>query len=593
MRNLPIQSLQFDVIKQNFKDFLKGNERYKDYNFEASGIGTIVNLMSYQTHYLGFFVKMLLDESFVDSAHTRQAQLSHAKKTGYVPKGRRASKAEVRLKVFTDTSSEPATKTFQLERGQTFSATNSTQDSRVFTVVDGSLITSRTLVGSAVTYTSDPIVVLEGVIRTWNFVVDSSIINQRFIIKDPSIDIDTIRVRVRENSTSTSFSEYILAKNISDLDANSKVYFVTTDEFGNYQVFFGNDVFGVQPQTGNAIEVTYVSTNGESGDGAKSFTFNTPITGSLAGFVNTEVVTLATASGGAEPQTADELRFAIPNSYRRQDRLITPDDYRTILLDEYRNIDSLNVWGGEDNVPRDYGKTYLSIKPRNSNRLTALAREEIRQTIVKKFGAIGADVVFVDPDFIDVNLTILCKFDLRKTARTVPELVNVVQAAIDAYNSDTLSKFNTFLSDVELLSDIRSQDPAFVSMYSRKVLGKTITQIHGSTSAQTVRFGNALVPSTVASADIVYSTFVANIKDNGQGLLNLVNKANGQALVAAGKVDYETGAVTYNLPQFAKVAGYETGTTGQLVFNGVPVNPDVNTYLNNIVRIASSKVTVL
>ena len=593
MKNLPVQSLQIEEIKNNFKDFLRGNEKYKDFNFEASGISTLLNIQSYQTHYLGFFVKMLLDESFVDSAHTRQAMLSHAKRNGYTPKGKKSSTAEVVLKVNTTLAQEPLSRSIYVPRGATFSAVNNAQDKRTFTVLDGAVLHTRIVDGSSVQYVSDPLAIYEGNINTWNFVVDDGIINQRFVIRDPLIDIDTLRVRVRENPGSAESQEYKLARGVTDLDPSSTVFFVSTDENGNYQVFFGGNQVGVQPANGNAIEVTFIAANGVSGDGAKVFDFNAPAPGSggnIGNYSDFDVDTLSPSAGGAEPQTTEELRFAIPNHYRRQERAVNSADYRSILLDEFRNIDSLNVWGGEDNNRRDYGKVYISIKPKNSDKLTALARTQIKDSIIKQYGVVGIDVVFVDPEFIDVDLTVKINVDLRKTNRSLPEVNQLVRDRINTYNTTYLSKFDNMLSDVDMLQFIREGEDEFVTLYDTKILNKNTKHLYGTTSSVEVFFGNQLTPNTVTSSDVLYAGFTAYIKDDGQGKLGLFNRANNQRLASAGTVDYATGTILYNLPSTSRTVGFETGASGVLTFSAVPVVPDVNTYLNNIVRIASVRV---
>lgn len=586
MRNLPVQSLNFDDIKKNLKEFLKGNPRYKDFNFEASGINVLLNTLAYQTHYIGYFVKMLLDEAFVDSAHSRQALLSHAKRTGYIPKNRKAASAEVVLTVNTTLAQEPASRSISLDRGETFRSANSQADARVFSVLDGTSITSRIVNGSDVQYISEPLTIYEGILKTWNFLADGDVVNQRFIIRDPNVDIDTIRVRVRENALATNSVEFKRADDIADLDPTSNVFFVSTDENGFYQIFFGNDVFGVQPSNGNAIEVTYISTNGESGNGARTFTFNQPGGWPWSNF---SVQTNSPSDGGREPETVEELRFAIPNHYRRQGRLVTEPDFRSVLLEEFRNIDSINVWGGEKHHIRDYGKIYVSIKPKNTDRLTPLAREQIRSLITKK-GLVGIDVVFVDPEFIDVILTVNAKLDLRKTNRSQPEMINLIRDRVAAYNSETLSKFDSNLSDVNLLSSIKEGEPAFTTLYSRKELSKLQLHIHGSSASHIVNFGNALVPGSIKSSDIIYGPSTTIIQDDGKGNLNLINKVTKNVIIGAGTVDYNTGQITYSLPTYARAIGFDLSAAGEIRFNAVPVYPDVNTYLNNIVRITETKI---
>lgn len=585
MRNLPVQSLQFEDIKSNFKDFLKGNSRYADFNFEASGISTLLNIASYQTHYLGFFVKMLLDEAFIDSAHTKQALLSHAKKTSYVPKGRQAAQAEVVMTSIVSTTNDPISHNIIIDRGATFKAVNDNQDQRIFSVLDGSTVYNRSVVGETVTYVSNPFKIYEGQFKTFEFVVDGSVLNQRFVLKDMNADVSTFRVRVRENVSSTSYTEFKAADDILDIEKDSNLFFVTTDEHGFYQIFFGNDVFGTQPKNGNAIELSYISTNGETGNGARAFTYQVTTTN-----ITNIVETTSIASGGMEPQTIEELRFAIPNANKRQNRTVIASDFRSIILDKYRNVDSLNVWGGEENNIRDYGKIYISIKPKNADRLTALSRTQIRNDIVKKYGVVGIDVVFVDPDFVDIDMTITARLDMRKTSRSQPEIYNLILERTSEYNQTKLSKFDSILSDVDLLSFVRRDEPSIISIYSTKILKKNHQHLHSSTTSNVVFFGNPLVEGTIKSSNIVYGSEIVSLIDKA-GTLKLVSSTGRTIVENSGSVDYATGNIIYNLPRAVLVEGFESSNSGTLQFSAKAAVPDIMTTLNNIVRIETTKVT--
>lgn len=584
MNNLQVQSLDFNEIKQNLKDFLKGNETYKDFNFEASGISTLINILAYQTHYIGYFVKMLLDEAFIDSAHTRQALLSHAKRESYIPKGRSAAQAEVTLNIHTTLANEPLSRSIEIRRGDKFNSTNTAQDMRTFNVLDAAIVYTRFVDGNNVTYVADPMKIYEGTLRTWNFLVDSSVVNQRFVIRDANCDVDTIRVRVRENDTSTEFDEFNLASDLTDLNPEAKVFFISTDENGFYQIFFGNNVFGTQLDNGNAIEVTYISTNGESGNGAKEFSF-APATPSQYTYT---VDTNSISSGGSEPQDIEELRFAIPNHVKRQNRILTALDARSFLISEFRNIDSINVWGGESNSRRDYGKTYISIKPKYADKLTALSKNTIREEIIKR-GYVGIDVVFEDPQFINVDLVINAKVDLRKTNKSQPEVFADLRNRAMVYNDTYLSKFNNILSDIEMLNFIKNGDTSITSIYSKKTMSKSHTHLHNSTSTNEVNFSNSFIEGTVVSSEIVYGPNTVTFRDDGQGTLHLYN-GNTVIVRNAGTIDYQNGIIKYTLPRAARVSGFETSSYGEIKFTTTPRIPDIVTSMNNIVRISTIKV---
>ena len=595
MLNLPVQSLEYDDIRSKFVDFLKADNVYKDFNFDASGISAQMNIMAYHAHMMGFFVKMLLDESFVDSAHTLKAQRSHAKKTGYVPKGRRSARADLKLVIEMTDADAPVNDIILIPAGSSFSGANNTQDKRVFHVLDDVTCTDSSTFGSVVTYTSPEITAYEGTRQSWKFRVDSSVVGQNFVIKDANCDVDSIRIRVKADASSTTSDTFLPAKYLTDIDPTSKVFYVTTNEDGFFQVFFGEDVYGVQPATGNVVEATYIATNGETGNGAKVFTFNPPSAVGqppyhVGNFSDFEIELINAASGGMEPETVDSMRFTIPNHYRRQNRVVTESDYYGILMEEFRNIDSLNVWGGERAKERNYGKVFCSIKPKNSLALTGSAKREISDKIVSTFGVVGTEVVFVDPQYIDAEVTVTVKISKNRTDLTSSDVESVVTKRIWSYADTTLNKFQVFLSDVAMLNAAQDEDTYIASLYSTKTLKKETKVVYGTTGATETEFSNPLRAATIKSSAFMYGGVSVYISDTLGSLY--IRKTVGDALVTGesiGTVDYDTGEISYTFPASATVPGY-TGLFGVVDFTGDAVNPDVNTSLNNIVRITKVRV---
>lgn len=594
--NLPVQALEFKDLRESFIEFLQGQTTYKDFNFEGSGISTQMNILAYSTHMLGFYVKMLLDEAFVDSAHTREAMLSHAKKTAYVPKGRRAARAQIELKISMDVAQIPQNDMVYVPRGTSFSSANAQQDSRLFQIPDDVIAKQRTIVGSVATYSTGPLMIYEGQSLNWRFLADASQLNQRFVIKDKNLDLDTLRVNVRQNAGSSEVQQFKMARYTDDIDGTTPVYYITTNENGYYQIFFGNNVFGIQPSHGNVIEVTYVGTNGLSGNGAKVFQFNAPAADlnteyHVGNFDDFEVVTLSPSSGGMEEESVDSMRFTIPNHYRRQNRLLTAADFRGVLLEEFRNIDSLNVWGGEQHYQRDYGKVYCSIKPRNALYLTGASKDEIGKAIVERYGIVGGQIVFVDPEYINAKVTATVTVDRKRTNKNLGEIEADVLARIANYNDTRLSKFQSSLSDIEMLNAAKAGDSYITTIYSTKTLEKDATVIYGSTGTSVLNYANAIVPGSVKSIPFQYGGKDVHFKDDGAGFVYIVEADDSTLFITGsqGTVNYETGTVEFLFPSFARVAGF-VEQSAKLTFSAVPKSPDVTTDLNNIVRITATRV---
>lgn len=597
MKNLPVQTLNFLDIKTNFVDFLKGDPFYKDFNFDASGISSLMNILAYNSHYMGYYTKMLIDESFVDSAHTRIAMLSHAKRTGYVVKGKRSARADIQLAISMDPADEPLSGTILIPKGSSFKSTNSTQDTRVFQVIDDVLVYDRMVVDGKVVYTSPVFTVYEGSNENWKFTVDNTSTNQRFVVKDFDIDVDTIRVNVRDHAGSASIVEFNQADDIFEINELSNVFFFTTNEDGYYQIFFGNGVFGVKPDNNNVVEVSYVSTTGEDGNGAKSFSFSPPVADftsdyNIGNFSDFTTTTVSVASGGMEPETIDSLRFTIPYHYRRQNRIVTESDYQSILLEEFRNIDSLNVWGGEKNTQRQYGKVFISIKPKYSDALTSSARAEIADAIVSKYGIVGIEPEFVDPEFIDIDLTIRSKIDTRKTNRSLGEIEKLILDRTTEFNTENLNKFNEMFSDVNFLDFVKEDEDEITTIYDTKVLRKKMNIIQKSTATNDLVFGNEINLGVKSSA-FNYAGNACLLKDDplsGDG--NLYIYSNGAKLLAKafGTIDYVEGTISFALPAAAVMVGYENTSGAVIEFTVTPATPDISTYLNNITRIATTRV---
>jgi hypothetical protein len=601
MKSFPINGLDFDEIKSNFIEFLKQDQAYKDYNFDASGISSLINIFAYNAHYIGYYVKMLLNESFLDSATQRETLFSKAKLNGYVPKGVRSARARVILTCEADISQDPENKSVVIPRGSYFSGANTNNDGRTFYVVDDVLCYNREEYSGPnntrfVRYTSPEFTVYEGVMKKWRFVVNSSEINQRFVIKDKTIDIDTLRINVFNDSNSTEKTEFKLASDLFELQPLSNVFYISTNEDGYYEIFFGNDQFGAKLGNGNMIEASYLSSKGESGNGCKSMTYVQPpqsvytrnTTAFFSGF-STNVVEVS--NGGMDEETIEDLRFNIPNHYRRQNRIVTESDYRSILLHEFRNIDSINVWGGEKNYIRDYGSVFICIKPKYGLTLSGYAREEIKQ-ILSKYGVVGMQQKIVDPEYIKLDINLFVKFNPSMTSKSIGEIERIVYDMAMTYSKENLDKFNAGLSDVDFLNYIRQSEPSISRIYDTKTMSKAITFTYCSSTEYTVIFGNKISRGSLKSTGFAYGGNKCNIIDDGNG--NLWIMSDGKKLLnkPIGTVDYDDGVIKFTLEIDVVSDTDFNNTKGLIEFTANPALADIDTYLNNIIIFNNVKANV-
>jgi hypothetical protein len=599
--SFPINGLDFNEIKANFIEFLKQDPTYRDYNFEASGINSLINIFAYNAHYIGYYVKMLLNESFIDSAVRRETLLSKAKLNGYIPRGMRSARAKVILKCSANIDQEPDSKSVIIPRGSYFSGANAENDSRTFYVIDDVICTEREEYISngnhKVRYTSPEFTVYEGTLKKWRFKVDANDPNQRFVIKDESIDIDTLRISVFDNENSTEKKEFSLASNLFKIDALSEVFYLSTNEEGYYEIFFGNDQFGRKLSSGNVIEAVYLSTKGESGNGCKSMVFVKPqridsIRNTVILFTEFSTIVTEVSNGGMQGETIDEMRFNIPHHYRRQNRIVTESDYKSVLLSEFRNIDSISVWGGEKNFIKDYGTVFVCVKPKKGLKLSGSAREDIEK-ILGKYGTVGTKFKIVDPEYLIVDVDIFVKFSQSRTSKTIGELQKYVFDKAMQYSIEKLDRFDAGLSEVDFLDYIREGEPSITRIYSAKKMTKILEFTYRTSSEYIVFFGNKVKPGSLVSSEFDFGRQKCKIVDDMQGGLWIVDNNNIKAINRSiGTIEYGKGLLRVILDLDITSGDSADTTHGTMKFTAVPEIPDIETYLNNIIIFNNVTVTV-
>lgn len=612
-----VQSLTYDGIKQALVDKLKETNTFKGYDFGASGLNSVINLLAYNSHLIGFYVRMMLSESFVDSAKLKQSMLSHAKLTGYTYKGRRAAQAELFIRYDVPESQLPQDMKIIIPRGTTFDSNNAANNAkRTFVVIDDFVLTNvqrnvdvNGTPHARFTNTIDPItplVVLEGEIETWRFIVPSDAAPHRFIIKRDGVDSSSIKVRVYETDTSDTFTVYTMAENSINVDGASPVFYVSTSEDGYFELIFGNNVFGKAVQAGNVIHASYVMSSGVSGNssGTSGTWSNGTVPNTVSGRAPVVDVTwwngrpdayvnyVPVSTGGMDEETVEDLRFNIPHSYKRQNRIVTADDYKSAIIEKFRNVESINVWGGEDNKQREYGKVFVCIKPKYTNKLSQSAKQDIADNILATQGMVGSEVIFTDPDFININIDLIASYNKNKTDMGRGQVETNIAVLAREYEAKFLGTFDSNFSDVVFLNYIKERAPHLSSIFSRKTMRKDVMVSYAGQPEVEISFGNAVKPG-VTSSSIQVNGMDLKFQDNVEtGVIYLV-KADGSRHSGTkyGSIDYKTGSIHLAFPYYFNIVGeLNKGNTGVVQFTCTAVDPDINSYLNNIIYIDSVKV---
>ena len=556
--NLNVTELDFDQIKQNLKNYLKTQSEFNDYNFEGSGLSTLLDVLSYNTHYNAMAAHFALNEAFLDSAQIRGNVVTRAKLLGYVPRSILAARAKVNIVI--DVTSEVGTlpDNLTMNRG-TKLATSVAQQSYQYVTLStqtASLVTS----GGTSTYTFANVDVAQGYYKSLKYRVDNDIENQKFQLSDSDADTSTLRVRVQENEESTAFDIYTRFETLLGVTATSNVYYLQENAGNYYEIYFGDGVTGRKPTNNNIITLDYVYTTGDESNGANVFTMSD----SVGGFGSSTVTTVTAAAGGAPQETSESIRFNAPLTFTSQNRAVTSDDYRAIIQREFTNISSISCWGGEDNDPPDYGKAYISIKPILAETLTQAEKDEITGTVLKGKNVVSITPEIVDPNYTYLELDVFFKYNPNLTDRTSVELTSVVRDTISDYNFNQLNKFDGVFRHSQITTLIDSSDPAIQNSTVRPYMFMNIIpSITEGVNNFSLKFTSPFYKSGSSTDFILTSTpfklSYSSTVDHYFGDIPLTNSVNRQVIVYkivdgtnvtvindAGLLDPDKGTITLN-----------------------------------------------
>lgn len=451
--NLRISEVDFDSIKANLKTFLRNQSEFSDYDFEGSAMNILLDVLAYNTHYMAYYLNMTANEMFLDTAQLRNSVLSHAKLLGYIPRSRTGSAAEVNVQVTPPPGD--VTTTLTLPRYTKFFSEAIDSVNYNFVTLD-SYTTTKT---AANTFLFSNVAIKEGETVSFQFLQDQNNPRQRFSIPSESIDTSTLTVVVQTSVSNTSQDTYTLADDLTELNGDSKVYFLDETENGTYTLYFGDNTFGKSLSNDNIIFLTYVDTNGSAANKANVFTLAAPV----GGFSNTQVFTVSKAAAGSDRETIEDIKFRAPIYYTTQNRAVTKNDYSLLLKRDYPNIESISIWGGEEYDPPQYGKAFISIKPTEGFSLTSSQKLSIINDVIKTRSILTVTPEIIDPDYLYLRLAIDVYYDPSKTTRTADEIKTIVRQTVLNYRDTNLNTFNSVFRNSKLQYAIDQSEKSITS----------------------------------------------------------------------------------------------------------------------------------
>lgn len=570
------EELDVNSIATNLKSFLKENPKYSDYNFEGSNLSVLIDLLSYNTHYNNLYTNFSLNEVFLDSAIKRDSVVSLAKNIGYTPRSSIAARAVVTVNVSNVSVSAP--EILILPIGSNFTAAT---DVGAFTFVTRQSYTAGLINGS---YTFDDVEIFEGQVLSNRFLVQSGM---KFIIPNIGCDTTTLKVKVQENSTSDLVVNYIGLDSIVDASANSLVYYTKEISGGLYEVYFGENVIGNQPAIGSIVTVEYLVTSGSVANGIQKLSFS----GSLANG-QVSVITKSAVSSGKDYESIESIKVNAPNSFSAQNRAVSPNDYRTIIKSKLPNIGSISVWGGEDNIPPVYGKSFISIKPVGRDAINSTEKSTVKN-LLKGKSVVCIIPEFVDPEILTINVTTNVNVKPELTTNTLSDIQIAVYSTIAKYNSDNLDKFDGIFKHSVISTMIDSSEKSIVSNVTSIELSKDVQFVIGDKVNKKINIFNPIKSFT--SSKFYASGFDSLVYMQSVGTeVNLTTVNDSGLILTLGKcgtVDLDTGTITLNNFTVTSLSSSKSNIT----FNIIPSSPDVLSKLNQIATIdlTQSKINII
>jgi len=510
-------NLDFDQIKTTLKDYLQTNANFTDYDFEGSNLSTVIDLLAYNTYITSYNANMVTNEVFIDSATLRENIVSLARNIGYLPRSRKASRTSISF--FVDTTEIiPSPSIVTLKKGVvgTTAGTFGNQ-SYIYSILED---ISVPVFNNIAEFTD--IMVYEGSVLNVNYTYSSRNPTQKFIIPNPGVDTELISVHVKSNEQSTRKTKYNAHNSLFDIGGDSKVYYLQEIEDERYQLLFGDGIFGKKLEEGNFIETDYIVTSGDSGNGVSRLSFGGSLTYSRNGeeYNITSGISLMTtnafATGGEMIESIDSIRKFAPRIYSSQNRAVTAADYESLVPSRiYPETESISVFGGEELIPPQYGKVFISIKPRTGDFLPNLIKENIKMRL-KKYAVAGIVPEILDLKYLYLEIRSQIYFNAN-LARNGAVVADVVQNNANKYaESSELNKYGARFKYSKFLNIVDQSHEAITSNITTVEMRRDLRLILNKVTEYSIGYGNQFHIRSMSGYNIKSSGFTV------EGITNTV-----------------------------------------------------------------------
>jgi len=585
-KRLDVTDLDFDDIKSNLKTFMRNQSDFTDYDFEGSGMSALLDVLSYNTHYLAMNMNMVANESFLDTASVRSSVVSHAKTLGYIPNSARAPIAYVNVTLNNFGTLSSAT----IPVGTVFTTVIDDINYQFVTVAE---YTSQ-VVNGVLTFSNIPI--YEGTYITNRYTVDTKNVDQKFYVNDANGDTTTLIVDVFDNASATSSTTFTQALDNTQVKSDSDVYYLQESVDGKFEIYFGDGITGKALSDGNIVRMRYVVTNKTKANGASNFTTSATI----STITDITTATVSAASGGAEKESIQSIKFNAPLDYAAQGRAVTVNDFKAIVPKVYANAKSVQVYGGEDNDIPVYGKVYISIVPTTGS-ITAAAKNQIVKDLKETYSVASVTPAIIDPEYTKLRLGITFTYNSKNTIKAKETLESNVLTTVTNFNTNNLTNFDSAFRHSAFTRLIDETDDAITSNITTVNLSKDFTPTLNSSTKYTVPFSNALYnPHSGHDSDaggilsssgfkISGNTNEMFLNDDGMGNVRMYYIVDGTTKTyqdsTAGTIDYVNGQVVLTSLNITEISNVDGVASTKIRLIVKPESNDIIAVRNQVLEI--------
>ena len=566
-------NLDFSDLKAQIKDYLRTSSKFTDFDFEGSNFSALIDLLAYNSYITSYNTNMTVNEVFLDSATLRENVVSLARNIGYVPKSKRAAQSKIS---FTVDMSATAARTVTLLPGQV-ALGSVVNGNYIFSVTDNVIVPVRNGFASF-----EELPIYEGIYLTSTFTVDTSQSNQRFILPNINIDTTTIRVTVSDavDEVYTAFT------NVLNVDKTSKIFLIQEIADEKYEIRFGDNIVGKKPTNGSRIKVSYIITNGSLGNGASNFTFSGLLRDNDGLPVTTQIsapITVTKSADGDEIESLDSIKFIAPRIYASQFRAVTSNDYKALIPTIYSNVDSVSTYGGEELDPPEYGKVFISIKPKNGTFLSQVTKRDILRSL-KQYSIAGIKPEIVDLSYLYIEVDSTVYYNLNFTTGSQVVKSKVLNTLTTYGNSKDINNFGGRFKFSKVNALIDSTDKSITSNITKVIMRRDLNPEINNFATYEICFGNSIyvrdsgysIKSSGFTIDglegTIYMSDTPISKTQGRIFFFRLEK-NEPILVKnnAGTVDYVTGDVLLDV---VKISGSAL-SSGVIQVQSIPQSNDI------------------